>query len=60
MDLFKPRGASAPRRPTDDRQENGQMINTPRYARLGGLDKPSDLSKNRMAVQKPADGKRVI
>jgi len=60
MDLFKPRGASTPRRPTDDRQENGQMINTPRYARLGGLDKPSDLSKNKMAVQKPADGKRVI
>ena len=60
MDLFKPRGASAPRRPTDDRQENGQMINTPRYARLGGLDKPSHLSKNKMAVQKPADGKRVI
>lgn len=60
MDLFKPRGASAPRRPTDDRQDNGQMINTPRYARLGGLDKPSDLSKNKMAVQKPADGKRVI
>jgi len=60
MDLFKPRGASAPRRPTDDRQENGQMINTPRYARLGGLDKPSDLSKNKMGVQKPADGKRVI
>jgi len=60
MDLFKPRGASAPRRPTDDRQENGQMINTPRFARLGGLDKASDLSKNKMAVQKPADGKRVI
>jgi hypothetical protein len=36
------------------------MINTPRYARLGGLDKPSDLSKNKMAVQKPADGKKVI
>ena len=60
MDLFKPRGASAPRRPTDDRQENGQIVNTPRFARFGGLDKPSDLSKNKMAVHKPADGKRVI
>jgi hypothetical protein len=60
MDLFKPRGASAPRRPTDDKQENGQIVNPPRFARFGGLDKPSDVSKNRMGVQKPADGKKVI
>ena len=28
MELFKPRGASAPRRPTDNNQRNGQVINT--------------------------------
>ena len=37
MELFKPRGASAPRRPTDNNQKNGQVINTPRYADFGGL-----------------------
>lgn len=37
MDLFKPRGASAPRNPTDNNQKNGQIINTPRYSEFGGL-----------------------
>jgi hypothetical protein len=35
--LFKPRGASAPRRPTDNNQKNGQIINTPRFSQFGGL-----------------------
>lgn len=37
MDLFKPRGAAHVRRPTDNTQANGQIINTPRYAEMGGL-----------------------
>ena len=36
MDLFKPRGAAAPRRPTDNQRQHGQMVNTPRFAELGG------------------------
>jgi len=34
MDLFKPRGAAAPRKPTDNNQQNGVMVNTPRFAQL--------------------------
>lgn len=61
MDLFKPRGAQQPRRPTDDTQQHGVITNQPRFARLGGLDKPTAIgSKNKMAVQKPGDGKKVI
>ena len=37
MDLFKPRGASAPRNPTDNNQKNGQIVNTPRFSQFGGL-----------------------
>ena len=37
MELFKPRGAASPRRPTDNNQKNGQIINTPRYSQFGGL-----------------------
>jgi hypothetical protein len=40
MDLFKPRGASSPRRPTDNNQKNGQVINTPRFSQFGGLVMP--------------------
>jgi hypothetical protein len=37
MELFKPRGNMSPRRPTDNTQQNGQIVNTPRYATFGGL-----------------------
>jgi hypothetical protein len=60
MDLFKPRGASTTRRPTDNNQMNGQIYNTPRYATLGGLTGPGKLSKNKMSVSKPGDGRKVI
>jgi hypothetical protein len=56
MDLFKPRGASAPRRPTDNNQQNGQIINTPRYATLGGLKNASAAgSKNHMSIKPPGE-----
>lgn len=61
MDIFKPRGASQPRRPTTDQQQNGQIVNTPRYAHLGGLSSPSKTGgKNKMAIKPPGDGKKVI
>ena len=61
MDLFKPRGANTPRRPTDNNQQNGVVTNTPRFSQLGGLDSPSATgTKNKMQVQKPGDGKKVI
>jgi hypothetical protein len=60
MELFKPRGAAAPRKPTDNNQQNGVVTNTPRFSQLGGLTGPNKITKSAMAVQKPADGKRVI
>jgi hypothetical protein len=61
VDLFKPRGAASTRRPTDNNQQNGQMINTPRFSEFGGLKNPAAAGgKNKMQVQKPGDGKRVI
>jgi hypothetical protein len=61
MDLFKPRGASSPRRPTDNNQQNGQIVNTPRFSEFGGLKNSAAAGgKNKMQVQKPGDGKRVI
>lgn len=62
MDLFKPRGASQPRRPTDNNQKNGQIINTPRYAEMGGLSGASKIGPNskNMGLSKPGDTKKVI
>jgi hypothetical protein len=60
MELFKPRGTAAPRRPTDNNQRNGTITNTPRFSQLGGLTNPAKVGKTGMAVQKPADGKKVI
>ena len=61
MDLFKPRGASAPRNPTDNNQKNGQIINTPRYSEFGGLTASNKAgSKNMMSMSKPGDTKKVI
>jgi len=61
MDLFKPRGAASIRRPLDDKQDNGQIVNPPRYARFGGLDGGAKAGpKSKMTLGKPGDGKKVI
>jgi hypothetical protein len=61
MELFKPRGSLAPRRPTDNSQQNGQIVNTPRMAEFGGLSTASKIGpKNKMNLSKPGDGKKVI
>jgi hypothetical protein len=60
MDLFKPRGASAPRRPTDNQQQNGQIVNTPRFAPMGGLSSANKVSKNGMTLEKQMKGRKVI
>jgi hypothetical protein len=63
MDLFKPRGASSPRKPTDNKQQNGQVVNPPRYAEFGGLTSArTHQGKQSSYVQlaKPGDGRKVI
>jgi hypothetical protein len=42
------------RRPTDAQKENGQIINPPRYAEMGGLDAPKRIAqKNPFTISKP-------
>ena len=60
MDLFKPRAAAAPRKPTDNNQQHGVVTNTPRFSQLVGLSTAAKVGKTGMAVQKPGDGKKVI
>ena len=61
MELFKPRGAANPRRPTDNTQKNGQIINTPRFSQFGGLTAaPKAGFKNMMTTSHPGDTKKVI
>lgn len=59
-DLYKPRGAQQPRKPTDNNQKNGRIINTPRYAEMGGLSSAGKIgSKNQMHVEKPTKVKVI-
>lgn len=63
MDLFKPKGASQPRRPTDNKQQNGQIHNTPRFSEFGGLSGATKIAKDKaniMGLSKPGDTKKVI
>ena len=60
MYLFKPRGEAAPRRPTDNNQKNGVVVNTPRFSQFGGLNGANKAAMQGMRVEKPADGKKVI
>jgi len=60
--LFKPRGSATLRRPTDNNQRHGVVVNPPRYAEIGGLSSASKAGKGAlgMKVDKPADGRKVI
>ena len=61
MELFKPRGVASIRSPITDKQQNGQVVNTPRYDQFGGLSSASKGgSKNQMNIKPPGDGKKVI
>jgi hypothetical protein len=61
MHVFKPRGASKPRNPTTDQQQNGVITNPPRFAHMGGLAGASKIgNKNQFGIKPPGDGKKVI
>jgi hypothetical protein len=48
------------RKPTDPQKENGQVINPPRYAEHGGLDRASRTAqKNPLVISKPGGGRRA-
>jgi hypothetical protein len=47
------------RKPTDPQKENGQIINPPRYAEHGGLDKASRVAQmNPLTISKPNGGRK--
>jgi hypothetical protein len=51
-------GPGGLRKPTDPEKENGQIINQPRYAEHGGLDKPARIAqKNPLSISKPNGGR---
>jgi hypothetical protein len=61
MELFRPKGALQPRRPTDNSQKNGQIMNTPRFSEMGGLSNAAKIGKrNMMTLSKPGDTQKVI
>jgi hypothetical protein len=46
------------RKPTDTQKENGQIINPPRYAEFGGLDRADRIKqKNPLTISKPNGGR---
>jgi hypothetical protein len=52
-DLFKP-SSTGIRNPTDNKRENGRVINTPRFAEFGGLTGPSKaVTGNNIKIRKP-------
>jgi hypothetical protein len=60
MELFKPKGSLQPRRPTDDSQQNGQIVNTPRFAHFGGLSNAAKTGKRNAMTLDKVGGKKVI
>ena len=60
-DLFKPRGSQTIRQPTSDQQQNGRIVNPPRFAHFGGLSSAKKaMSKNNMTIKPPGDGQKII
>ena len=49
MDLFRPKGFASPRKPTDDNQNNGRVINTPRFSEYGGLSSKKTTHQGKQA-----------
>ena len=61
MDLFRPRGVASPRNPTTDKQNNGQIVNPPRFEQMGGLSASNKTgAKNQFTIKPPGDGQKVI
>ena len=53
--LFRP-SERGRRSPTSNAKDNGQVVNPPRYAEMGGFSGSSKgITKNRMGIRKPGD-----
>lgn len=52
--FLAPSGSARIRDPLSNAQQNGTVINPPRYADIGGLSGPSKgLKRNRYTIKKP-------
>jgi hypothetical protein len=64
MDLFKPRGSTPIRKPTDNNMQHGQMFNPPRFSQFGGGKDGTAINtvayKNKMTLEKPGGTRKVI
>lgn len=59
--LFHPQVEGAFRDPRENNQINGNIVNPPRYAQMGGLTGASKaLTRNAMAVEPPGQTQRKI
>lgn len=64
MEIFKPKGNTPIRKPTDNKMQNGQIFNPPRFSQFGGgkdgTDINSRMTRNQMTLQKPGGTRKVI
>jgi len=58
MALLQPRNVRI-RDPKSNKQDNGQIVNPPRFPEMA-FPQRNAWGKNRMKVEKPAGGKKVI
>lgn len=56
-EYLKP-GSGGLRQPTDPQKENGQIINPPRFAELGGLDSAKRVKQKNPLTITPPGGRR--
>lgn len=57
--LFRPAAESSLRNPTTNAQMNGNILNPPRYAELGGLTSAGKaVGRNSMTIVPPGSGTR--
>lgn len=60
--LFQPNEGVSIRNPTSNQQENGNIVNPPRFAEFGGLSSGAarGIMRNGMKVQKPGNTQRNV
>jgi hypothetical protein len=64
MEIFKPKGNTPIRKPTDNKMQNGQIFNPPRFSQFGGGNDGTAINvkmyKNQMALSKPGGTRKVV
>lgn len=59
--LFRPDAEKSLRDPRDNAQTNGNIVNPPRFAQMGGFTGPGKaLNRNQFAVRPPGGTQRKV